>query len=177
MTDWSDPRILVAIVTGAVGALSGLGGLAFSACVFSKQRKQTRNQAAWEEYRESIYDPLLENLHRVEALAKRCNGAHDIPQFQGEWQACLRNLSERINEVEIACAKADSHDASVHKDWVEHADASSQEVFGLINQQNIGNRAIQRNDPGLRTLGECLQRHVNFFEDRLREQRRALLDF
>ena len=81
------PPIIVAIGTGVVGALLGLGSLLFSAFVFCKQRKQSQSQASWEEYRETAYDPLFSVFRHLEEFAKRCRGTRGFPTGKEEQRA------------------------------------------------------------------------------------------
>ena len=177
MIEWSDPRIIVAIGTGVFGTLSGLGGLVFSAYVFSRQGRQAKNQTTWEEYRETVYDPLRSALQHVEDFAKRCRGTHDSPQNEEERNKFFRDLSETMNEVEIACAKADNHGASDCKNWTKQVEAKTKKIYDLIDDRGLVERLVERGDPDLLALGECLRAYLRFFEDRLREQRIGMLKF
>ena len=177
MTEWSDPRILVAIGTGLVGVLFGLGSVAFSAFVFFKQRKQAQSQASWEEYRETVYDPLFSVFRHLEEFAKRCRGTHGFPKGKEEQRAFFRDLSETMNEVEISCAKADEHDASVHKDWTEQSETKNKQIYDLVNDHDLDKGNIEHGDPHLLSLGDGLREYLRFFENRLREQRKEMLGF
>ena len=177
MTEWSDPRILVAIGTGVIGALFGLGSVLFSAFVFSKQRKQAHSQATWEEYRETVYDPLFSIFRHLEEFAKRCRGTPSFPKNKEEQRVFFLDLSETMNDVEILCAKADEHDASFHKDWTEQSETKNREIHDLVNDHDLDRRIIERGDSHLLSLGEGLREYLRFFEIRLREQRKKLLGF
>lgn len=178
MTEWSDPRILVAIVTGGIGALAGLSSVVFNVYASAKQRGQTRNQAIWEEYRETVYAPLRSALRQVEDFAKRCRTTHGgFPQEEGDRLALFRNLSERMNEVELFCAKADRHDASDHRDWSEQAETKARQIHDLINDHELDRNTPEHAAVGLLNLEKAIRAYVQFFDDRLREQRKALLDF
>lgn len=177
MAEWSDPRILVALGSGVVGSLMGLGSIAFSAYVFVRQRRQTRKQAAWEEYRDTVYDPLFSDVRRVEEFAKRCRGVRGPPPGEGDARAFLRDLSELMNEVEISCAKADQHGASTERDWAECAEVKNREIHELIDAHGLAEEAVQPDLSRRQALSACLQAYVEFFEDRLRKQRKSLLDF
>ena len=177
MTEWSDPRILIAIGTGVVGAIFGLGSLVFSAFVFSKQRKQAQSQASWEEYRETVYDPLILVLRHLEELAKCCRGTHSFPEASERQRAFFHELSETMNEVEISCAKADEHDASFQTDWAEQSETKNKEIHDLVNYHNLDRDTIGRGDHGLLALGKGLREYLKFFESRLRRERKKMLDF
>ena len=173
MTEWSDPRILVAVISGGIGAFSGIGSIAFNAYTFQKQRKQSRNQAIWEEYKETIYDPLLSAFRSLEKFANNCRNAHHKNQDQ---LAFSRNLSEIMNEIEILCVKADDHDVSNRKDWSEQAEAKNAEIYRLIGSYELDKKPFSRTDPSLSELEKELRVYVKFFDNRLREQRRAILN-
>ena len=177
MTEWSDPRILVAIGTGLGGALFGLGSVAFSAFVFFKQRKQTQSQASWEEYRETVYDPLFSVFRHLEEFAKRCRETRGFPSGTEEQRAFLRDLSKTMNEVEISCAKADEHDASFHKDWTEQSEIKNREIYDLVNDHDLDRGLIEHGDPHLLSLGDALREYLRFFANRLRQQRKEMLGF
>ena len=174
---WSDPPIIVAIATGVVGALLGLGSLLFSAFVFCKQRKQSQSQASWEEYRETVYDPLFSVFRHLEEFAKRCRGTRGFPTGKEEQRAFFRDLSETMNEVEISCAKADEHDASFRRDWTEQSETRTREIYDLVNDHNLDIEIIEHGDPHLLSLGDGLREYLRFFENRLREQRKEMLGF
>lgn len=170
LAGWTDLRIMVAIGLG-------LAGLAFNAVTFCKQRSQGRRQAKWDEYRETVYDPLSTSLAGVEALARRCARPRNLPQGEDEWKTCLLDLSERLNDVEIACEKADSHQESARKDWSESADAGTQTIHDLISDHGIGRANAAHDDNALTALRNGLQAHVDLFQERLRDQRKKLLNF
>ena len=170
LTGWTDLRIIVAIGLGLVG-------LAFNAVTFCKQRSQGRRQAKWDEYRETAYDPLSTSLAGVEAMARQCGRRRNLPQGEEEWKTCLQDLSERLNDVEIACEKVDSHQESVRKDWSESADAGTQTIHDLISHHSIGRANAAHDDNALTALRDGLQAHVDLFRGRLRDQRKKLLNF
>lgn len=174
MTEWLDPHILVAIITGCIGTIFGIGNTAFNIYTFLKQRKQSRNQYVWEEYRETVYDPLSSALRNLEKLADSCRNVRHKDQDQ---LAFSRSLSEMMNDVEILCVKADNHDVSNRKDWSEQAEAKNAEIFRLIESYELDKKPFSHTDPSLSELEKELRGYVKFFDDRLREQRRALLNF
>ena len=178
MTEWSDPRILVAIVTGGVGALSGLGSVLFNVYASFKQRGQARNQAVWEEYRETVYDPMRSVLRHVEDFAKRCRRTQGgIPQVEEDRLSFFRDLSEMMNEAELFCAKADERDASTRRDWSEQAETKARQIHDLINDHDLDRNTSEHAAAGLLDLEKSMRAYVQFFDDRLLEQRKALLDF
>lgn len=178
MTEWSDPRILVAIVTGGVGALTGLGSVAFNVHASFKQRGQARSQAVWEEYRETVYDPMRSVLQHMEDFAKRCRRAHGgIQHAERDRLSFFRDLSEMMNEAELFCAKADEHDASTRRDWSEQAETKARQIHDLINDHDLDRNTSEHAVAGLLELEKAIRAYVQFFDDRLREQRKTLLNF
>ena len=125
MTEWSDPQIIVSIATGAFGTISSLGTLSLSVLVFRKQSKQSRNKAAWEEYRDTVYDLLFSALRNLEEWVKRCRRSSGETEGKGEGLPSRIQIeaSECLNEIELSCVKADRHNASIERNWTELAEA------------------------------------------------------
>ena len=177
MAEWSDPRIVVAIAVGALGVLTGGGSLGFSIWVFRRHRFQRRQQAQWEEYRETVYDPLISAVKDVETLAKRCVRISSSLPSEAEWSRVCNELGEAMNEMEIECGRCDQHEATIVRDWVTQAEEKSEQLYSQIGRYQVGNATSSENGSDLQGIAECLRECVQFFEHRLLAQRKALLDF
>ena len=175
MADWSDPRIVVAIVTGLIGFFTGLGSIGFSWHVFNKQRSQTRNQNVWEEYKETIYDPIRSALADVERYAKIHLGTYSFPRDKEKRGEAFRGLNERLNTVEMSCAKADKHPRTVDTSWEDGAEQENLKLHGLIQKHEL----IEVDELSLKSklpeLEKALYSYINIFEARLLEQREKML--
>ena len=89
--------------------------IAFSASIYSGQRKRAQDNFAWEEYRESVYDNLTAYLQEVEEIARQRRRSRNNPNGKPQ-QLRIRDLGECMNIVTMAYARTDEREASIFTD-------------------------------------------------------------
>ena len=104
MTEWTDPGILVAIAIGVGTLLLGGFNTWTNCCNHWRERKRLRKQAAWEEYMETIYDPLRQALKNFQEQAKTYRRVFGDSGDESSSNTFFRELSEAMNEIKNACA-------------------------------------------------------------------------
>lgn len=161
MSSWSDPAICVAIILGVAANV-------WHAINLCRTQKEKRNALLWEEYRTTVVDAMRGALKdllgpaRYLAVASRS----DTRPNTAEWKKFRDNLALLLNAVELICAKADRHPETIGQDWSELADRENGRILDLVG----GDIA----ECDLESVRKQLVSYGHVFEDRLREQWRAM---
>ena len=126
--------------------------------------RRSGKNAKWEEYEETVYEPIMNELHNLENVAKSCRRKEVVSGDEDEAAAFLQELSELLNDLVSVCDKASSHDATIFDDWPDFAERQAQSVHDFIGSAE-SSAVIPE---GLsKKLLDCSQE----FHGRLREQR------
>ncbi len=161
MPDWSDPAIVVAIALGVVANLWHCVNL------YLGQREKRKEQLR-EEYRTNVVDPMRASLKGLLEPARDLMIASQrhIGPNAAEWKEFSANLAWLLNAVELACGKADKHPETIRRDWRELADRQNKRILDLLGGDSA--------ECDLESMCKRLSSYDDVFEDRLREQWRAM---
>ncbi len=120
--------------------------------------------AKWEEYRETVYEPIMEELRCIDRAVKLCRRIEEVPDEESA-KDFLDELPLTLNDLEIACDKASSHGSTFSDNWSAFADGQCNGVLEFIGSNALSARIIPQG------LSENLQDFSREFHKRLREQR------
>ena len=168
---------MLAHIAGFVGAGTGIVALLFGIYNFRKQRNAKRNQDRWDEYQQTTYNPLLSALDGVGEFAAYCRDIGNSQAAQGPPRTFAGRLSSRMNDLEIACEKADEHHNSLRNDWSDHADSEGRKIYDFIDRHNVDIDDIANNRELALSLNEVIQEYLRPFRYRLRKQREYILKY
>ena len=162
----------IAIAMGAVSLLLSLLNRRDRCRDRRKEYRRRRKQATWEEYKETIYDPLRQELVNFQKQAMTCRRALGDSRVETNLNTFFRELSEAMNEIKNACAKADKHKESDRSDWEDFAEKEEQKIHSWEQMYR------EHNDPEshLRDFDHLYRSYVENIENRLREQRGSMED-
>lgn len=172
---WSDPRILTAIFIGLVGWIANaLNGL-YTRSQVKKNRTRTNT---WEEYRDTVYDPLMD-AKKSFATVSHANGLTTASIKPDAMDDYFNQLNHAMGRLMSACVEADRHPESELSNW---EDALSP-LEGRLRAW-VGTKAMVKVDgkyqyftqeevhSGLAIIEEILRT----LSERLRNQRKFLLE-
>lgn len=162
-TSWFDPRIVVAILFGALGIAGSAGNLLFTLHL-------RRRLGVWEEYKDTVYDPILLALKEFEEVAAPHKISSDYPSAT-ESATYFQHLGEAFNAVALVCSRNDHHPISRTSNLEKIAEAKYDNVWKIVGQCNgttIQNCSLgQHAEP----LKSALEAFVNSIRDELRARR------
>ena len=124
------------------------------------QDRKSRQRGQW-------YDPIRDEIRRLQQIARQCRELRGSISSQAEAKAILAKFTTRQHEVTIACRGADLHRRTNRPGWVEHAENEAQKIHDFIaNHDPLS--AVANSTRG---LDEVIQDHVTNLDRRLRDQR------
>lgn len=180
MSEWSDTRILIAAVTGIFLVLSNFGSLFLSINNEKRARrneKRTKNAENWEQYRETVVEPLRFSLRKLrEPIQDIFSWIHDCPPSGEKRKQFFVHLSMLLNEIEIECAKADRHPGSLHPNLSALAEAENQKIFDLFESNNMFDDESEKFIMNLEKLQHYLTSYDHIFEEHIRKQWCHMMD-
>ena len=125
----------------------------------------------WQEYQDTVYDPLMRALADIERTAAMLSGMAKVNNRTADSAPEDRIKSEvatGVNQVQVVCARASRHSASIKRDWTERADSKGDEIYRSLEDYNLA----CSND--CETLASQLIEFCQCFYDRLSRQREAM---
>jgi len=75
-------------------------------CAFYHTVRCSKKNAKWEEEKETVYEPMMEKLRRLDRKVKLCRRMETASSHEYEVTSFLYELSEMLNDLELTCAKA-----------------------------------------------------------------------
>lgn len=126
-----------------------------------------RKNAKWEEYSETVYNPIMEELGCLDQKIKLCRRIETNVSDEKEAKSFVYDLSEMLNDLELVCDKADNHNSKILKNWYEFTETETKKIHDFIANQSttVSDTVIPE---GLtKVLQECRQN----YDKRLRDQR------
>ena len=174
MSEWSDTRIIIAAATGVLLVLSSFGSLFLGISNERRARrneKRTKNAENWEQYRETIVEPLRFSLRKLrDPIQTIFSWIHDCPPSGEKRKEFFVHLSTLLNEIEVECAKADGHPRSLHHNLSAVAEVENQKIFDLIELNNMFDEESEKFIMNLKKLQDYLTSYDRIFEEHIRKQ-------
>lgn len=125
----------------------------------------------WQEYQDTVYDPLMRVLTDIENTAAMLSGMAKVNSGITDTDTEDRINSEvttSVNQVQVVCARASRHSASIKKDWTERADSKGDEIYRSLEDYDLAC------SDDCETLASQLIEFCGCFYDRLSRQRKAM---
>ena len=167
MVGWLDclPNA-VPVLSLIVAALSFL----FSCHTAWRQHNHSKSERRWDEYKETVYDPVRKEVDELRRLARECRHWSTFGPKQEDALKLLGALSFQLEEVRIACKDADSHESTKEKDWDRFAEEAIEKINDFIAEHDPLSLATDA-DGG---LNQEIQDYISQLDKRLRSQREAM---
>lgn len=80
-----------------------------------RQRNHSKSERRWDEYKETVYDPIRKEVDELRRLARECRHWSTFGPTQEDALKLLGALSFQLEELRIACKDADSHESTMEK--------------------------------------------------------------
>ncbi len=127
-----------------------------------RQKDHLNSLSRWDEYKETVYDPLRTEIRTLYQIARDCR-RHKFGGVEPSKDAkLLRDLALHLNELSVICQEIDSHEATEDSSWAEFSESESQEIHDSIANGEFA-------------LDQKIQKYIFALNDRLRAQRNAMV--
>ena len=128
--------------------------------------RHSTKHAKWEEYKETVYQPISDELLELENFAKSCRRKENSQIDEVEAKKFLRELAEQLNDLVQTCSKATNHDSTIMNDWGVFAERWTDGIHDFIETETTNSTVLIPVG-----LNEKLQECIQVFHPRFRHQR------